>query len=65
MTLADMHRAFDLVDRYGTEVTCRDAVHAATMLNNGLTHIISADRHFDIIEGITRLDPQKAARLKA
>jgi hypothetical protein len=32
------------------------------MLNNGLTHLISADSHFDIIEGVTRLDPQKAAR---
>ncbi len=65
VTLADMHRAFDLVDRYGKEITGRDAVHAATMLDNGLTHVISADRHFDIIEGITRLDPGKAARLKA
>jgi predicted nucleic acid-binding protein len=65
VTLADMHRPFDLLERYGTEITGRDAVHAATMLNNGLTHIISADGHFDIIEGITRLGPQKAARLKA
>jgi predicted nucleic acid-binding protein len=64
VTLADMHCAFDLVDRYGTKITARDAVHAATMLNNGLTHLISADSHFDIIEGITRLDLQKAARLK-
>ncbi len=65
VTLADMHRAFDMLERHGTEITGRDAVHAATMLNNGLTHIISADSHFDMIEGITRLDPQKAARLKA
>ncbi len=65
VTLADMLGAFDLVDRYRSEITGRDAVHAATMLNNDLTHIISADRHFDAIEGITRLEPQKAARLKA
>jgi hypothetical protein len=64
VTIVDMHRAFDLFDRYGTEITGRDAVHAATILNNSLTHIISADSHFDIIEGITRLGPQKAARLK-
>jgi predicted nucleic acid-binding protein len=64
VTLADMRRAFDLVDRYGSEITGRDAVHAATMLNNGLTHMVSADSHFDAIEEITRLDPQKAARLK-
>ena len=65
MTLADMHRALDMLERHGAEITGRDAVHAASMLNNGLTHIISADSHFDIIEGITRLASQKAARLKA
>lgn len=64
VTLADMQRAFDLVDRYGTKIKSRDAVHAATMLNHGLTHLISADSHFDVIEGITRVDPRKAARLK-
>jgi len=62
VTLADMRRAFDLVTRYGTDIMARDAVHAATMLNNGLTHLISADSHFDSIEGITRVDPRKAAR---
>lgn len=60
VTLADMQRAFDLVARYGTRIRSRDAVHAATMLNNGLTRIISTDTHFDHIEGITRIDPRKA-----
>jgi predicted nucleic acid-binding protein len=64
VTLADMHRAFDLVARYGTTITSRDAVHAATTLNYGLKHIISVDSHFDVIEGITRVDPRRAARLK-
>jgi predicted nucleic acid-binding protein len=64
VTLADMQRAFNLVGRYGTRIDARDAVHAATMLNNGLTHVISTDTHFDVIEGITRVDPRKAARLK-
>ena len=62
VTLADMHRAFDLVARYGTGIRSRDAVHAATMLNSGLTHIVSTDIHFDRIEGITRIDPRKAGR---
>lgn len=62
VTLADMQRAFGLVARYGIDIMARDAVHAATMLNNGLTHLISADSHFDVIEGVTRLDPRKAAR---
>jgi hypothetical protein len=27
------------------------------MQNNGLTHIISPDAHFDVFPGITRIDP--------
>jgi hypothetical protein len=65
VTLADVQRAFDLVGRYGTKIKTRDAVHAATMLNNSLTCIISADVHFDVIEGITRVEPAKATLLKA
>ena len=36
-------------------IRSRDALHAAVMRNNGVTHIISADQHFDFIEGITRI----------
>ncbi len=64
VTLVDMQLAFDLVARHGAGIRSRDAVHAATMLNNHLTHIISTDTHFDVIEGITRIDPRKAARAK-
>jgi len=64
VTLADMQVAFDLVARYGAAIRSRDAIHAASMLNNGLTHLISADSHFDAIEEITRVDPRKAARLQ-
>ncbi len=63
VTLTDMHRAFDLMERYGTSIKSRDAIHAATLMTHRLTHLISADRHFDTIEGITRLDPREAARL--
>lgn len=35
----------------------RDAIHAATMQNNNITQILSADKHFDRIEGVQRLDP--------
>ena len=54
----EMVRACDLLDRRGT-LSVRDAVHAATMLNHGLTTIISADLHFDSLqdEGIQRIDP--------
>ena len=63
VTLADMRRAFDLMARHGTTIKSRDAVHAATILNYGLTHLISADGHFDTIEGLTRVDPREAIRL--
>ena len=29
----------------------------AVPMNHGLTHIISSDTHFDLIAGVTRLDP--------
>ena len=35
----------------------RDAVHAATALQHGLSLIISPDRAFDQVVGIRRLDP--------
>lgn len=40
-------------------VTARDALHAAAMGNHDLARIISTDTHFDQIEGIVRLDPQR------
>ncbi len=54
----EMVRACDLLDRKSA-LSVRDAVHAATMLNHGLTTIISADQHFDLLqeEGIRRVDP--------
>lgn len=35
----------------------RDLLHAAVMRRLGVTRIISTDRGFDAIEGVTRLDP--------
>lgn len=35
----------------------RDTIHAAVMLNHGLTHLYSYDRHFDRIPGLKRLEP--------
>lgn len=35
----------------------RDAVHAATAINRGLGTILSADRDFDAVSGLTRVDP--------
>lgn len=56
VTKADLDRAFDLL-KIHPDIRSRDAVHAAVMLNNGLTHILSTDAHFDHIAGITRVEP--------
>jgi predicted nucleic acid-binding protein len=49
-----MALAADLLDRY-PRISTRDAVHAATMLNNGLSKIVTSDDHFDEIQEIRRL----------
>ena len=36
-------------------IQARDAIHAAVMLNRGITRIMSADRGFDRIPGIQRI----------
>jgi predicted nucleic acid-binding protein len=48
--------AIDLHLSY-TAIQARDALHAAVMQQHGIERIISADRHFDGLPGITRLDP--------
>jgi predicted nucleic acid-binding protein len=40
-------------------ITSRDAVHAATMIHNGIKEIISTDPHYDLIPEIKRIDPVK------
>ncbi len=54
----DARLAIDLFERYGPRgVAARDVLHVAVMKSKGLTEIISTDPHFELIEGITRLDP--------
>lgn len=55
----DVRKALDLFRKYGPKgVSARDTLHAAVMLNRDLQRIISVDRHFDLIEGIERVDPR-------
>lgn len=56
VTKTDLDGAFNLLKTH-PDIRSRDAVHAAVMLNNGLTHILSTDTHFDRIAGITRVEP--------
>jgi len=61
VTVAEIKKIAELSQKY-PRLTPRDCLHLAVMLNNGITEIISADRHFDDIEGITRLDPKEFAQ---
>jgi hypothetical protein len=56
VTLKDTHRALELLKRT-PDITSRDAIHAATMINNGVEEIYSTDPHFDLIPEIRRLQP--------
>ena len=59
VTENDMKTAVSLFAQYAPQgVKARDLLHTAVMHNHQLTHIISTDKHFDLIDGITRLDPQ-------
>lgn len=59
VTRDDMLRACNLIGQY-RGLPVRDAVHAATMLNNGLDVVVSVDPDFDQILGIRRVAPASA-----
>ena len=52
----DVLLAIKLMRRYHW-LNVRDAIHAASALRNNFKFIISADRHFDRIQGLQRVDP--------
>jgi uncharacterized protein len=53
---ADMTCALTLQKNYPW-LAPREAIHVATMIGAGLKNIISADRHFDQVREIQRVDP--------
>lgn len=57
VTIRDTDLALELLKAH-PHITTRDAVHAATMLNNGIRQIISTDTHFDQISNNSRIDPE-------
>jgi predicted nucleic acid-binding protein len=57
ITEADALRARALAEAH-PGLPARDLVHLAVMQGHDIEVIATADRHFDGIEGITRLDPQ-------
>ncbi len=56
--VADTDKALEILKRV-KGITSRDAVHAATMIHNGINEIVSTDPHFDLIPEIKRIDPAK------
>lgn len=58
---ADVDLALNLVAT-NPKMQVRDGIHAATALRRGVPIIVSADRGFDGIDGLQRLDPQEAIR---
>jgi uncharacterized protein len=59
VTSQDMLRACGLLERYPT-LPVRDAIHVATMLNNGLKTVVSVDADFDQVVEIRRVAPGSA-----
>ena len=49
-------RALELLVRH-PRLAARDALHVATMEAHGIERLLSADRHFDQIDTVTRVDP--------
>ena len=59
ITEADIRLTIDLFEEHkNTGVKPRDVIHAATLKNNGITRLISADKDFDYFDFITRIDPK-------
>ncbi len=56
VTQADIKRTLKLVPKYPA-LKARDLIHVAVMLENGITHILSTDRHFDQVSQVERIDP--------
>lgn len=58
----DLDLGLELVERHAA-LDVRDALHAATAFNRGISLILSADRDFDTIAELTRVDPADDAAL--
>jgi uncharacterized protein len=58
ITKADIQLAIELFDQIKNKgVKPRDTIHAATLKNNGINQLISADKDFDNFNFLSRIDP--------
>ena len=56
ITRDDILRSGDILTAR-PQLSPRDALHAATALNNGIAVIVSVDTDLEHVDGLTRLDP--------
>jgi len=56
VTDKEMGRALAILEKHPA-LSPRDAVHVATMQTADIKIIVSADRHFDVVQGIARIEP--------
>jgi len=62
ITDADMQRARTLAEQY-PNLSPRDFLHLAVMLNHGIPDILTADTDFDAVQEVHRLDPAQFAAM--
>jgi len=60
ITRREAEQAAEIVRSY-RRLTPRDAIHAAVVITYDLEGIVSADKSFDQIPGVTRFDPKTLA----
>ena len=57
ITEGDIRLSIELIEQY-KNIKPRDAIHVATLKNNRIEKLISADKDFDNFDFITRIDPK-------
>lgn len=62
LTVDDLRLGLRLF-QHGAQLSGRDALHAATAINRGISTIVSHDPDFDGLDSLRRLDPIAAARM--
>ena len=58
VTREDVARSLELQRAYSF-LPPRDAIHVAVMVGSGLETIVTADRHFDRVKEVERVDPAR------
>lgn len=62
ITPEDAEKTIELFEVYSDkDISARDCIHAAVMINRGIEEIISTDEDFDVIKEIHRTDPRNIA----